>query len=45
MYFLKFRKDKPQTAGNTDLDDYEFDDEDEVEYENAEDEDDTNART
>ena len=44
VYFLKFRKDKPQTAGTTDLDDYEFDD-DEVEYENAEDEDDTNART
>lgn len=43
VYFLKFRKDKPQTAGTTDLDDYEFDD-DEVEYENAEDEDDTNAR-
>ncbi|MBQ2726339.1 MAG: DUF4366 domain-containing protein [Clostridia bacterium] len=44
VYFLKFRKDKPQTAGATDLDDYEFDD-DEVEYENAEDEDEPNART
>ncbi|MBQ7932395.1 MAG: DUF4366 domain-containing protein [Clostridia bacterium] len=44
VYFLKFRKDKPQTAGTTDLDDYEFDD-DEVEYEDAEDEDDTNAQT
>ncbi|MBQ8187390.1 MAG: DUF4366 domain-containing protein [Clostridia bacterium] len=43
VYFLKFRKDKPQTTGTTDLEDYEFDD-DEVEYENAEDEDDTNAR-
>ena len=45
VYFLKFRKDKTQTAGTTDLDDYEFDDEDEVEYENAEDDDDTDART
>ncbi|MBR3996826.1 MAG: DUF4366 domain-containing protein [Clostridia bacterium] len=44
VYFLKFRKDKPQTAGTTDLDDYEFDD-DEVEYENAEDEDESDART
>ena len=44
VYFLKFRKDKPQTAGTTDLDDYEFDD-DEVEYENAEDEDRPDART
>ncbi|MBQ8332317.1 MAG: DUF4366 domain-containing protein [Clostridia bacterium] len=44
VYFLKFRKDKPQTSGTTDLDDYEFDDDD-VEYENVEDEDDTNART
>ena len=44
VYFLKFRKDKPQTAGTTDLDDYEFDD-DEVEYENAEDEDEPDART
>ena len=44
VYFLKFRKDKPQTAGTTDLDDYEFDD-DEVEYESAEDEDGPDART
>lgn len=44
VYFLKFRKDKPQTAGTTDLDDYEFDDDD-VEYENAEDEDEPDART
>ena len=43
VYFLRFRKDKPQTAGTTDLDDYEFDD-DEVEYENAEDEDEPDAR-
>ena len=44
VYFLKFRKDKPQTAGTTDLDDYEFDD-DEVEYESAEDEDGPDAQT
>ena len=44
VYFLKFRKDKPRNSGTTDLDDYEFDD-DEVEYENAEDDDDTNVRT
>ena len=44
VYFLKFRKDKPKTSGTTDLDDYEFDD-DEVEYENAEDEDGPDART
>ena len=44
VYFLKFRKDKPQTTGTTDLDDYEWDD-DEVEYESAEDEDEPDART
>ena len=35
VYFLKFRKSKPKTSGVSDLDDYDYgeDDEDEIEYE------------
>jgi hypothetical protein len=29
VYFLKFKKDKPKTAGDTDLDEYDFGEEDE----------------
>lgn len=36
VYFLKFRKDKPDTSGPADLDDYDFGDDDE-EYESEED--------
>ena len=35
VYFLKFRKNKPDTSGTTDLDDYDYGEEDEeIEYEN-----------
>ena len=46
VYFLKFRDSKPTASGTTDLDDYDFGEEDdeEIEYENAEDEDEINAR-
>ena len=36
VYFLKFRKNKPKTSGTTDLDDYDYGEEDEVEYEGEE---------
>ena len=36
VYFLKFRKNKPKTSGATDLDDYDYGEEDEVEYEGDE---------
>ncbi|MBQ7930449.1 MAG: DUF4366 domain-containing protein [Clostridia bacterium] len=40
VYFLKFRKDKPKTAGTTDLDDYDYgEDVDEIEYESENEED------
>ncbi len=35
-YFLKFRKSKPKTSGTTDLDDYDYGEEDETEYEGDE---------
>lgn len=36
VYFLKFRKNKPKTSGATDLDDYDYGEEDETEYEGEE---------
>lgn len=36
VYFLKFRKNKPKTSGTTDLDDYDYGEEDETEYEGDE---------
>lgn len=36
VYFLKFRKSKPKTSGITDLDDYDYGEEDETEYEGEE---------
>lgn len=36
VYFLKFRKSKPKTSGTTDLDDYDYGEEDETEYEGDE---------
>ena len=36
VYFLKFRKSKPKTSGTTDLDDYDYGEEDETEYEGEE---------
>ena len=36
VYFLKFRKNKPTTSGTTDLDDYDYGEEDETEYEGDE---------
>ena len=36
VYFLKFRKSKPKTSGATDLDDYDYGEEDETEYEGDE---------
>ena len=36
VYFLKFRKNKPKTSGTTDLDDYDYGEEDETEYEGEE---------
>ena len=36
VYFLKFRKNKPKTGGTTDLDDYDYGEEDETEYEGEE---------
>ena len=36
VYFLKFRKNKPKTSGTTDLDDYDYGEEDEAEYEGEE---------
>ena len=36
VYFLKFRKNKPKTSGATDLDDYDYGEEDETEYEGDE---------
>ena len=41
VYFLKFRKDKVKTSGTTDLDDYDFgeDEDEEIEYENTEEDD------
>ena len=36
VYFLKFRKSKPKTSGATDLDDYDYGEEDETEYEGEE---------
>lgn len=38
VYFLKFRKNKPKTSGTTDLDDYDYGEEDETEYEGEENE-------
>lgn len=38
VYFLKFRKNKPKTSGATDLDDYDYGEEDETEYEGEENE-------
>ena len=37
-YFLKFKKKKPDTRGNADLEDYDYGDEDEYEDGGAEDE-------
>lgn len=37
VYFLKFRKEKPDTRGPADLDDYDFGDDDE-EYETEDEE-------
>lgn len=36
VYFLKFRKSNPKTSGTTDLDDYDYGEEDEAEYEGDE---------
>ena len=36
VYFLKFRKNKPKTSGATELDDYDYGEEDETEYEGDE---------
>ena len=36
VYLLKFRKSKPKTSGTTDLDDYDYGEEDETEYEGEE---------
>ena len=36
VYFLKFRKNKPKTSGTTNLDDYDYGEEDETEYEGEE---------
>ena len=36
VYFLKLRKNKPKTSGTTDLDDYDYGEEDETEYEGDE---------
>ena len=36
VYFLKFRKNKSKTSGTTDLDDYDYGEEDETEYEGEE---------
>ena len=36
VYFLKFRKSNPKTSGATDLDDYDYGEEDETEYEGDE---------
>ena len=36
VYFLKFRKSKPKTSGTTDLDAYDYGEEDETEYEGDE---------
>lgn len=36
VYFLKFRNNKPKTSGTTDLDDYDYGEEDETEYEGDE---------
>ena len=36
VYFLKFRKNKPKTNGTTNLDDYDYGEEDETEYEGDE---------
>ena len=36
VYFLKFRKNKPKTSGTTDLDDYDYGEEDETKYEGDE---------
>ena len=36
VYFLKFRKNKPKTSGTTDLDDYDYGEDDETEYEGDE---------
>lgn len=36
VYFLKFRKSNPKTSGTTDLDDYDYGEEDETEYEGDE---------
>ena len=36
VYFLKFRKNRPKTSGTTDLDDYDYGEEDETEYEGDE---------
>lgn len=36
VYFLKFCKSKPKTSGTTDLDDYDYGEEDETEYEGDE---------
>ena len=38
VYFLKFRKNKPKTNGTTNLDDYDYGEEDETEYEGEENE-------
>ena len=38
VYFLKFRKNRPKTSGTTDLDDYDYGEEDETEYEGEENE-------
>ena len=36
VYFLKFRKNKPKTSGTTDLDGYDYGEDDETEYEGEE---------
>ena len=45
VYFLKFRKEKPKTKGSTDLDDYDYGDEEDEpeEQDDAEKSDDASA--
>ena len=40
VYFLKFKKKKPDTKGSADLEDYDYGDEDQFEDSGAEDEED-----